>query len=141
MIPTNSQHLPFCGSHPKPHGARGLSNHYHLCFDPNIGHGICEIRRIQCACVACKSMLDQPWISGTQSKNQARYQTVINCTYWPVMGSYNNCNIIHLTTKSIPSEAFDEIHHVVFDRISENMASSVQPGMYDAVNTHDNTSN
>ena len=25
--------LPFCGSHPKPRGSRGLSNHYHLRFD------------------------------------------------------------------------------------------------------------
>ena len=25
--------LPFCGPHSKPHGARGLSKHYCLCFD------------------------------------------------------------------------------------------------------------
>ena len=43
--------LLFCGSHPKPHGARGLSKNYHLRFDPKIGHGICEIRRIPCTCV------------------------------------------------------------------------------------------
>ena len=36
---------------------------------------------------------------------------------------------------------FDEINKVVLDRISENMASLVQSGMYDAINTHDNTSN
>ena len=49
---------------------------------------------------------------------QAHYQPVINFTYWPVMGPYDNWNIIHITPKSIPSEAFDEIHQVVFDRIS-----------------------
>ena len=27
--------LPFCCSHPNPHGARGLSKHYHLRFDTN----------------------------------------------------------------------------------------------------------
>ena len=27
--------LTFFGSHPKPHGARGLSKNYHLRFDPN----------------------------------------------------------------------------------------------------------
>ena len=52
--------LPFCGPHPKPHGARGLSNHYRLRFDPKIVHGICTIRRIPCACIACTSMLYQP---------------------------------------------------------------------------------
>ena len=33
--------LPFCGPHTKPHGARGLSKHYHLRFDTKLGHGIC----------------------------------------------------------------------------------------------------
>ena len=44
--------LSFGGSNPKPHGARGLGNHYHLRFDPNIGHGICVIIHIPRACVA-----------------------------------------------------------------------------------------
>ena len=35
--------LPLCGPHPKPRGARGLSKHYHLRFDPKLGHGIYEI--------------------------------------------------------------------------------------------------
>ena len=133
--------LPFCGSYPKPHGERGLSKHYHIRFDPNIGHGICAIRRIPCACVACTSMIDQPLISSVQSTKQARYQPVINFTYWPVLGRYNNWNIIHLTPKSIPSEEFDEIQPVVIDRISENMASLVQLGMYVAIDTYDTTTN
>ena len=29
--------LPFSGSHYKPHGARGLSKHYHLPFNPKVG--------------------------------------------------------------------------------------------------------
>ena len=53
--------LSFCGPHYKPHGARGLSKHYHLRFDPKLGMAICEIK---CDCVECKSMLDKPWISG-----------------------------------------------------------------------------
>ena len=57
------------------------------------------------------------------------------------MGSYNNCNIINLTQKSIPSEAFDEIHQVVLDGIIENVASLVQLGMYGAINTDETTTN
>ena len=56
--------LLFCDQHPNPRGARGLSKNYHSRFDPKLGHGICAIFRIPCACVACTSMLDQPWISG-----------------------------------------------------------------------------
>ena len=41
------------GSHSKPHGARVLSKHYHLRFDPKLGMVVCEILRILCACVAC----------------------------------------------------------------------------------------
>ena len=51
--------LPFCGSNPNPHGARGLGKHYHLRFNPNQGRGIYAIHRIPCACVVCTSMFDQ----------------------------------------------------------------------------------
>ena len=51
------------------------------------------------------------------------------------MGSYKNWNIIEITPKPITFEAFDGIHKVVLDRISENMASLVQPGIYGAINT------
>ena len=64
--------LPFCGSYPNPHGARELSKNYHLRFDPKIGHVICAILCIPCACVGITSMLDKPWIYGIRSKKQAR---------------------------------------------------------------------
>ena len=57
------------------------------------------------------------------------------------MGSYKNCNIIHLTPKPIPFEAFDEIHQVVLYGISDNMASLVQSGMHGAIKTDDRTTN
>ena len=50
--------LLFSGPHYKLHGARVLSKHYHIHFDPKLGMGVCAIRRIPCACVACKSMLE-----------------------------------------------------------------------------------
>ena len=28
--------LPFCGTHTKPHGDRGLSKHYNMLFDPKL---------------------------------------------------------------------------------------------------------
>ena len=71
-------------------------------------------------------MVDKPWISRIPSKKQALYQPITNCTYWPIMGSYNNWTIIELTPRSTPFQAFDEIHKDVLDRISENTASLVQ---------------
>ena len=81
-------------------------------------------------------MLDKHWVSGIQSNKQARYQPVANCTYWPVLGSCSNWNIIELTPKSTPFEAFDYIHKVVLDGIRGNMASLVQSDMYGAINTY-----
>ena len=133
--------LPFCGPHTNPNVARGLSKNYHLRFDPKIGHGICAIFRIPCACVACISILDKPWISGIPSNKQARYQPVTNCNYWSVLGSYNNWNIIEITPKSTTFEAFDEIHKAVINRISENMASLVKSSMYGAIDTYDTKTN
>ena len=107
--------LPFCDPNSKPHGSRGLSKHYHLRFDPKLGHGVCAIICIPCACVSCTSIIDKPWISGIPPDEQERYKTVTNCSYWSVLGSFNICNIIQLSQKSTPSEAFYEIHQVVLD--------------------------
>ena len=101
--------LLFRGPHSKPHGARGLSKHYHLRFEPKLGNGVCVIFRIPCSCVACTSLLYKPWISGIPSYEQERYQPVTKCTYWTVLGSINNWNIIKLSQKSTSSEILDEI--------------------------------
>ena len=118
--------LPFCGPHPNPHGSRGLSKNYRLRFYPKLVRGICGIRHIPCACVACTSMLDQPWIYSIPSKKQAWYQHVTDCTYWPVLGSYNTWNIINLTPEPTHFGGFDEIHQVVLDSINDNIDSLVQ---------------
>ena len=127
--------LPFCGPHSKPHGARGLGKYYHLRFDPKLGMGKCAIHCIPYACVACTSMLDKAWISCIPSDKQDCYKPVTKCTYWPVLGVFNNWNIIELLSKSKSSDTFDEIHQVVLDGISDNMASLVESGKYGAINT------
>ena len=58
--------LPFNYPHKKPNGVRGLSKHYHMRFDQKLGHGICAIIRIPCACAACTYMLDKPCITGSK---------------------------------------------------------------------------
>ena len=72
--------LPFCGPHPNPHGSRGLIKHYHLRFDPNMGHGIFEIHCIPCDYVACKLMIDQPWIYGILKK-----KSILIATHFSMM--------------------------------------------------------
>ena len=46
-------------------------------------------------------------------------------------------NIIQLSQKSTPFDAFDEIYQIVIDGISDNMASLVQSSKYGVINTAD----
>ena len=129
--------LLFSGPHSKPHGAKGLIKHYYLRFDPKLGMRVCEICLIPSACVACTPMLDKPWIYGISSDKQERYKHVTKCTYWPVLVSFNNWNIIQLSPESTSSDTFDEIHQVFLDGISDNMASLVESGKYGSINITD----
>ena len=115
--------LPLCGPHSKAHGSRGQSKNYHMSFDPKLGNDVCAIRCISCACVACTSMIEKPWVYGITPNKQEHYKPLTKCTYWPVLGPFKNWNIIQLSHNSTPYEAFDEIHQVVLDGISDNMAS------------------
>ena len=80
-------------------------------------------------------MVDKPWIHDLTPKQKPCYRNVTDCSYWPVLGSFNSWNIIKLSHKSTTSEDCEDIHKVVLDGISENMASLVQPVIYDAMNT------
>ena len=85
--------------------------------------------------------MEKPWISGISSDKQERYKPVTKCTYWPVLGAFNNWNIIQLSSNSTSSDTFDEIHQVVLESISDNMASLVELGKYGAINTTDTSTN
>ena len=89
--------LLFCGPHSKPHGAMGKCKHYNLNFYPKLGNDVYAISRTPCACVACTSMIDKPWIYGIPPEKQERYKPVTKCTYWPILGSLNNWNIVELS--------------------------------------------
>ena len=86
-------------------------------------------------------MLDKAWISGMLQDKQYCYKPVTKCTYWPVLGAFKNWNIIELSSKSTSSDTFDEIHQIVLDGISDNMASLVKSGKYGAINTTDTSTN
>ena len=46
-----------------------------------------------------------------------------------------------MSHKSTPYEAFDKIHQVILDGISDNMASLFEAGKYCAMNTTERTTN
>ena len=65
----------FC-PHTKPHGVRGLGKHYHMRFDPNLGHVTFTIRQISCAYDVCMLMLDKTRVHGLPLQNKLQYQPV-----------------------------------------------------------------
>ena len=86
--------LTFCCPYYKPHRARGMIKHHHMSFDIKLGNGVCAILSLPCACVACTSMVNKPWISGIASNKQDHYKPVTKYTYWPVLGTFKNWSII-----------------------------------------------
>ena len=59
---------------------------YNLLLNTKIGMGVCVICLIPCACVACTSMLDKPWILDTKKK----YKRAINLSPSALIGHYYN---------------------------------------------------
>ena len=54
-----------------------------------------------------------------------------------MVGLFNNQKIIEFTNKSTFSENIDDIHKVVLDGISDNIASLMQTVKYGKINTTD----
>ena len=102
--------LKFLGPYTKPHGLRGLGNHYHMRFVTKLGHGTYEIRCMPCYCSFSAYIIDQPWIPGFLSQQQQRYQPIKYFTYWPILGSFKNWRIIKSSHKATSSEEIDKIH-------------------------------
>ena len=84
-------------------------------------------------------MLDQPWAPVMTSQQQPHYQPIKYCTWWHVLGSFDNCNTLQLSRKATYCEEIDRINQVILDGISDNMAALVQTGKYGAINTRDKT--
>ena len=136
---TQLQSLSFFGTHAKPHGVIRLNKHYLLLLDSKLGQGKCAIKQIPYTCISCTNMLYKPWVINSDPIRQPRYQPVEYCTYWPVLVSFNNWDIVKFTNKSTTNEDFDEVHKVVLDSISDNMYALVQNGKYGEINTADPT--
>ena len=89
--------LQFCGPHNKPNVSPRLGESYHTNFDPKIGHGTRSINYNNCECYQCTYALEKPWDTDLPQQQQQLYQTVKDCTNWPVLGYFNNYNIIIFT--------------------------------------------
>ena len=63
--------------------------------------------------------MDKLWAPCGSHADKPSLQTVVDCTYSPVLGYFNNWNIIKFKIKKTPSEGFDDIHKGFLDGISK----------------------
>ena len=83
--------------------------------------------------------MDNPWAYKVYPNKQPCYQPVVDCTYWHVLGSFNNSNIIQSINKPTSIQYFDTVPKVLIDGITDSMASLVQLGKYGATNAENST--
>ena len=84
-------------------------------------------------------MLNNPQAYKVEPNKQTRYQPVVDCTYWPMLGSFNNWNIIQFTNKKLPSGDFDAVHKLLLYGIGDYIDYIVQLGKYGSINEVDPT--
>ena len=74
----------------------GLIFHYNIIADPLLGIGYISVRCIICSCSEFLRKLSSPCNRSQDNYNQEQYKGENqNCFYWPILGSYNNWQIIH----------------------------------------------
>ena len=87
-------------------------------------------------------MLGRTWVNGLPPHQQPFYQSVIDFTYWPLIGSFTNWNILKSSQKATTSATFEEIHHIEYIQSSKNIvadALSIFPINVNQETTHDYT--
>ena len=57
-------------------------------------------------CISYKCLLDKPQVTGSDPTSKSRYQISEDCTYWPVLGSFNNWNTVKFTNKKQQTRNF-----------------------------------
>ena len=50
-----------------------MKHFYHIRCDPDLGEGLCDMRRIPCACYGCVEQLSKPWSPKLGKTQQPRY--------------------------------------------------------------------
>ena len=74
-----------------------------MCFGPKLGHRTCAICCTPYDFPPLAFMIDKPWVTGITEHQQPLYQPIKDCTYWPVLGSFNNWNILQLSHNATTS--------------------------------------
>ena len=117
-----------------------MSKHYNLRFYPKLGHGICEICHIPCACVGYKQMLENIGFLVFCQRNRPATNlspTAIIGQFWThIKMEYHWANTKTNTFWGVwwDTSGFSWVN-------KWKLASLVQSGMYVSINTYETTTN
>jgi hypothetical protein len=96
--------------------ANGLKAMYNLWADPDLGLGRVSVRRICCACEACRHQSKLNWDSNVEASEQRRYLSSTACALWDIFEGLNDWHIVQLVPgKDNDGEEIQTIHRIVLD--------------------------
>ena len=100
----------------------GLKSMYNIRADPDLGLGRVAVRRIPCACEACRHQLMQDWDPNVEAEEQNRYVRSTTCLLWGIFEGLNVWNIVQLLPgKDNDDEEIQTIHRIVLDAKIESL--------------------
>jgi hypothetical protein len=100
----------------------GLKSMYNIRADPDLGLGRVALRRIPCACEACRHQLMQEWDPNVEASDQNRYSSSTTCILWDIFEGLNDWNIVQLVPgKDNDDEEILTIHKIVLDAKVESL--------------------
>ena len=67
-----------------------MKHFYHIRCDPDLCKGLCDMRRITCACTGCVEQLSNTWLPNRDKNQQPCYAIEHEtCKYSSILHGYN----------------------------------------------------
>jgi hypothetical protein len=103
---------------------------YNFRADPKLGLGRIAIRRIPCACAACRMQLGKPWVDNLEVEQQPRFQTNADCIFRDIFsGGLNDWHIVELAPgKDNDSEEVEEANRLVVKSWADRAEETIKEG-------------
>ena len=101
--------------------------------------GYVAVIQISCTYSECLRKLASTWNRSKDKYNQYRYKSEnTNCVYWPILGTYNNWQIIHCIdsrkqNKSTNTDIVVHIKHNAIRNTDLNIDKDISDNDYEAI--------
>jgi hypothetical protein len=116
----------------------GISAHYNIRMDPDLGMGWAGVRWVTCVCGPCKDQLQRPWVLRGNITAQPGYAVNKDCKLWPSYKGAKSWKIVALMPKTeLDKKVACESLHCVLNMLEVCMSLMMCEGHVGAVSTTD----